>query len=249
MPAASNHSRDLPRQRRAAGDEEARSVPPKRSRILLKTSLSASECLSPSQAARRLALAAPAPRTSRPTSNAQWKIFALSPPSASVVGDDLGVDLLEDARRGRHEGRLDHRRGSRRSCPTRPSTAVAKPICSCAASSTLPKECASGSQRYCRSSLAGSGRAPRSPRPRRSSSCGCSTTPLGRPVVPGGVDQRGEVVGLHRGRRVVDRRRVLGEVGVAERGQLVERDHPVAVAGAVEDDHLAHARQGLVALP
>ena len=35
---------------------------------------------------------------------------------------------------------------------TRPSTAVAKPIASWVDSSTLPNECAIGSQRYCRSS-------------------------------------------------------------------------------------------------
>ncbi len=35
---------------------------------------------------------------------------------------------------------------------TRPSIAVGKPICSWTASSTWPNECASGSQRNCRSS-------------------------------------------------------------------------------------------------
>ena len=58
--------------------------PPKRSRTLLNTSLSASPCC------RRSGSGTPRPSasralTSRPTPNAQSKIFFLAPPSASVV--------------------------------------------------------------------------------------------------------------------------------------------------------------------
>ena len=66
---------------------------------------------------------------------------------------------------------------------TRPSTAVANPTASCAESSTLPNECAIGSQRYCRSS---SDRVPTAllDSPSNTHEECRSRTPFGLPVVP-----------------------------------------------------------------
>jgi hypothetical protein len=66
---------------------------------------------------------------------------------------------------------------------TSPSTAVAKPICSCAASIILPNECDSGSQRYCRSSALRMPSASTAA-PSEVQQSWTSRTPLGRPVVP-----------------------------------------------------------------
>ena len=109
----------------------------------------------------------------------------------------------------------------------RPSTAVAKPICSCAASSTLPNECDSGSHRYCRSS----GRQDAEPVDRRA---------LVDPVVVGqldalgpaggarGVDQRGQV--LRADRRRPPRRPRPGSRRASARpalGQVVQGQLPL----------------------
>ena len=81
-------------------------LPPSRSRILLNTSLSARPCWVLSSPVGCLPCCWRA-ETSRPTLKAHWKIFHLS--AAGVLGgrDDPVVDLLVDARRAAHEGRLD----------------------------------------------------------------------------------------------------------------------------------------------
>ena len=66
---------------------------------------------------------------------------------------------------------------------TLPSMAVAKPICACAASRTLPNECDSGSQRYCTSSTDRMSTASTAA-PSYVQLAWVSCTPLGRPVVP-----------------------------------------------------------------
>ena len=69
------------------------------------------------------------------------------------------------------------------SLSTRPSTAVVKPISSCAASSTLPKMCDSGSQRYWTSSARSRPSSSIAAASYSQQSCG-SSTPFGCPVVP-----------------------------------------------------------------
>ena len=120
---------------------------------------------------------------------------------------------------------------------TRPSIAVAKPQASWAESSTLPNECAIGSHRNCRSSscrmscdvdrlaLVDPGAVPQPD----------ALGPAGR---AGGVDQRRELVGLDGGDRRLDGAGVLDEVLLAEVGERVQGDHPVAVALAVDGDDL-----------
>ena len=67
---------------------------------------------------------------------------------------------------------------------------------------------------------------------------------LGAAGRAGGVDQGRELVGRDRRGRLGDDVGVLGELGRAQRGQVVERDDPVAVgACAVEGDDLDQVRQ------
>lgn len=66
---------------------------------------------------------------------------------------------------------------------TRPSTAVTCPTSICPEVSTLPKTCASGSQRYCTSSVLTRPVAAIAFAMYDQLSCG-RRTPLGRPVVP-----------------------------------------------------------------
>ena len=83
MPAALNHSA-ISRLRAAAPEMKNRTRPPKRSRTLLKTSLSNRPCWSFSGSGTdlpsRLSWS-----TLRPTSNALLKIFSLAPPSAACI--------------------------------------------------------------------------------------------------------------------------------------------------------------------
>ena len=66
---------------------------------------------------------------------------------------------------------------------------------------------------------------------------------LGAAGGAGGVDQRRELVGGDRPRGLLDDARVLGEVGLAELGEVVEADDPVAVRRTVEGDDLGQVRQ------
>ena len=104
MPAAWNHSA-ISRFSGAAPEMKNRIRPPKRSRILLKTSLSNSPCCKLSGTDTGL------PRdcersTSMPTLNACCEQLLLQAALGLLHGDDPGVRLLEDARGGAHERRL-----------------------------------------------------------------------------------------------------------------------------------------------
>ena len=107
---------------------------------------------------------------------------------------------------------------------TRPSMAVAKPQASWAESSTLPNECAIGSHRNCRSVSSRMSwtwiRCPRRPTAVQQPHA------LGPAGGAGRVDQRGELVGRDRLGGLLDDAGVLGEVRVAELGEVVEADDP-----------------------
>ncbi len=88
--------------------------------------------------------------TSRPTSKALLKIFSLAPPSAACMVTILpwAFSKIRGAapmKVGFTTARLSTIRS------TRPSMAVGNPQAIWVESSTLPKECAIGSQRNCRS--------------------------------------------------------------------------------------------------
>ena len=144
---------------------------------------------------------------------------------------DAAVGLLEDARSGTHEGRLHHGPGCRRSSrrgrrprrrSRRPSGPTAAP---CRTSGP------SAASRNCRSS-----------RPRMSCDADrlalvdpravAQPHALGATGGAGGVDQGGELVGADRLRRRRDHVGLLGELGRAQRGEVVEGDDPVAVGRA-----------------
>ena len=144
QPATSVESAALPETRK-------RIRPPSRARIFDRTSRSASAYWArsarpggvPSRRARH---------TRPPTENAQVNSVSLSPPSASTVWTTAECTFSK-IRGGpaMKVGRMIVRLSTILS--RRPSTAVGNPICSCTASSIFPNECASGSHRYCRSSL------------------------------------------------------------------------------------------------
>ena len=165
MPAAWNHSA-ISRLSAAAPEMKNRTRPPKRSRILLNTSLSKTPCCSLSGSGTdlpsRLSWS-----TLRPTSKAFLKIFSLAPPSAACmvmirpcafskmrgaapmnvgfttaeVVDDLVDPAVDGGRRSRRRAGSD--------------------------SSTLPNECAIGSHRNCEVVLVEDVLRLRSRRPRR----------------------------------------------------------------------------------
>ena len=83
MPAALNHSA-ISRLSAAAPEMKNRTRPPKRSRTLLKTSLSNRPCWTLSGSGTDLPSRLSC-STLRPTSNALWKIFSLAPPSAACI--------------------------------------------------------------------------------------------------------------------------------------------------------------------
>ena len=149
MPATPNHSA-MSRLSAAAPEMKKRTLPPKRSRILEKTSLSKSPCCTlrpigtdwPSRLRRS---------TSRPTSKAFLKIFSLAPPSAAcmVTMRPWAFSKMRGAA-PMNVGFTTPRLSTIFS--TRPSIAAAKPQASWVDISTLPKEWAIGSQRNSRSS-------------------------------------------------------------------------------------------------
>jgi hypothetical protein len=180
MPAAWNHSATS-RDSGALPDTNSRIRPPKRSRSLLSTSLSAPACATVS-ARPGLRPCCTAAEYFRPVSNAFANSFALTPPSASTEATTRLCTFSKiRGAPAMNVGRTRARFSTILSM--RPSTADAKPISSWAASSTLPNECDSGSHRYCRS--------PGSRMPSAATAAPSyvqlswtSRTPLGRPVVP-----------------------------------------------------------------
>ena len=148
MPAASNHSA-ISWLSAAAPEMKNRTRPPKRARTLEKTSLSNSLCWRASR--NGTGLPSRLSRcTSRPTLNAWLNSFSLTPPSEAciVTMREYAFSKIRGAAPmnvGRTTARLSM------ILSTRPSTAVAKPQASWVESSTLPKECAIGSHRNCRS--------------------------------------------------------------------------------------------------
>jgi hypothetical protein len=73
--------------------------------------------------------------------------------------------------------------------------------------------------------------------------------PLGAAGRARGVDQRGQRVTVGGGDPVLDERGVTVEQLLAELLEVAEGDHPVAVGGTVEDDHLVQQRQVAAPLP
>ena len=155
--------------------------PPKRSRILLETSLSRTACLRASRPEGSL----PCSRsrlTSRPVSLAALKSFCFRPPSPSII---IWMRAYAFSKmRGAAPMKVGFTTARLSTILSiRPSMAVVKPICSGSVRRFLPKKCASGSQRYWTSvssrMLMASVAAPS----KIQQLCG-SRTPLGRPVVP-----------------------------------------------------------------
>ncbi len=149
MPATWNHSATS-RLSAAAPEMKNRTRPPKRSRILLKTSLSNRPCCSLSGSGTDLPCASSS-ATLRPTWKARSKIFFFAPPSCSCIA------TIRPCAFSKMRGAAPMKVGfttARLSMifSTRPSIAVANPMASWVESSTLPNECAIGSQRNCRSS-------------------------------------------------------------------------------------------------
>ncbi len=162
-------------------------------------------------------------------------------------GDDAGMRLLEDPRRGTHERRLHHAevvddlvdpavdRGGVADRELRGQQHLAEGVRhgQPAELEVVLVEDALGLDR----------RSLVDPRPVP------QPDTLGPPGRAGGVDQGGQLVGTDRLGGLLDHAGVLGEVGVAEGGEVVEPDHPVAVGGAVEGDDLGQVGQlGLVVL-
>ena len=127
-----------------------RTRPPKRSRTLLKTSLSKRPCCRLSRNGTDLPSSLSL-STLMPTSKALLKIFSLAPPSAACI---MTIRLCAFSKmRGAAPMNVGFTVAQLSTIfSTRPSTAVAKPQASWAESSTLPNECAIGSHRNCRSS-------------------------------------------------------------------------------------------------
>ena len=149
MPAAWNHSA-MSRLSAAAPEMKNRTRPPKRSRILEKTSRSKSACWTPRSSGTDLPSAL-SRSTLSPTANAWLNSFSLRPPSACcmVTIRPWAFSKMRGAapmKVGFTTPRLST------ILSTRPSTAVAKPQASWVESRTLPNECAIGSHRNCRSS-------------------------------------------------------------------------------------------------
>ena len=158
-----------------------RTLPPNRAWSFLCTSRCATACLNASSGPGRLPSCRSA-ATSPPTAIPHWKILNLRGPFS--LAPETALLRTFSKMRGtpaRKVGRICPRFST--SFSTRPSTAVQKPIRSCAASSTLPRECASGTQRYWRSSM---DRMPSASMdsPSNTQQSWVSSTPLGWPVVP-----------------------------------------------------------------
>ena len=228
MPAALNHSA-MSWLSAAAPEMKKRTRPPKRSRTLLKTSLSKSPCCSLQRQRHRLALALAAPRPCRPTLKAWLKIFSFSPPSDCLHRDDPAVRLLEDARRRAHEGRLHDAEvvddlvdaavdgGGEAAGELRRQQHLAERV-----RHRQPQELqvvlVEDVLRLDRGALV-------DPRPVPEPDA------LGPAGGAGGVDQRGELVGLDRRGDLVDDAGVLGEVG-ARRARRA-RSRPITQSPSV----------------
>ena len=122
-----------------------RSRPPKRSRMVLSTSLSASFCCAANSAEGR-SPACLARETCSPTSMAQSNSFFLTPPSLAIIS--LIRPCTFSKMRGTAPmmvGRMIARFST--ILFTRPSITVGKPIARGSASITLPKACDNGSHR------------------------------------------------------------------------------------------------------
>ena len=167
---------------RAAEPEMKKRIrPPNRSRIFVPISRSAMAYWTPSSPVGFL----PCSRsslTSRPTPVAQVKSLAFGPPSSAIIV------WMRPCAFSKMRGAAPMKVGLTTArfstiLSIRPSMAVGKPICRGSVRSTLPNTCASGSQRYCRSSsermLIEATAAPSYVH----ELCR-SRTPLGRPVVP-----------------------------------------------------------------
>ena len=137
MPAAWNHSATSLFSA-AAPEMKNRTRPPKRSRILLNTSLSKSPCCTLSGSGTdlpsRLSWS-----TLRPTANACLKIFSLAPPSAACIV------TMRPCAFSKMRGAAPMKVGFTTArfsmiLSTRPSTAVGKPTPSWEHSNTLPNE-------------------------------------------------------------------------------------------------------------
>ena len=244
MPAAWNHSA-MSLLSAAAPEMKKRTRPPKRSRTLLKTSLSKSPCWTLSTNGTFLP-SRTSLSTSRPTLNAWLKSFSFRPPSAACmvtirpcafskmrgaapmkvgfttpeVLDDLVDPAVDRGREAAGElGREQHlaeRVGHRQ--PQELQVVLVEDVLDVDGLALVDPGLV--------------------PQP----------DALGPAGGAGGVDQRGELVGLDRLDRGRHRAGVLDEELLAEVGELVQRDDPVTVARAVEGDDLADARDLALAL-
>ena len=150
MPAAWKNSATSGDSGGAAGDEEAQ--PAAEPGAQLGEHELVGDARAWRAARRRAAAPARCSRlTSRPTPIAQVKIFSFGPPSSSAIVTTRPRTFSKmRGAAAMNVGETTARLSMILS--TRPSTAAAEPVASCAASSTLPNECDSGSQRYCTSS-------------------------------------------------------------------------------------------------
>ena len=106
MPAAWNHSA-ISRLSAAAPEMKKRTRPPKRSRILVKTSLSNSACCLASRNGTGLPSRCELVDLEADLEGLVEDLL-LQAALGGLHGDDPAVRLLEDARRGAHERRADH---------------------------------------------------------------------------------------------------------------------------------------------
>ena len=226
MPAAWNHSA-MSLLSAAAPEMKKRTRPPKRSRTLLKTSLSKSPCWTLSAERDALALAHQLVDLEADLERLVEELL-LEAALGGLHGDDPAVRLLEDPRRGTHERRLhdaevlddlvdpavDRGReaagelGGEQHLAERVGHRQPQELQVVLVEDVLDVD---------RLALVDPGLVPQ-------------PDALGPAGGAGGVDQGGELVGLDRLDRGLDRAGVLDEELLAQVGELVQRDDPVAVA-------------------
>ena len=243
MPAASNHSA-MSRLSAAAPEMKKRTRPPKRSRTLVKTSLSKRPCLTLSADRDRLALALEALDLEAGGEGSLEELL-LGAALGRLHGDDAAVGLLEDAGGRAHEGRLHDAqvvddlldatvdRGSEAARHLGRHQHLAERV---RHRQPAELEVALGEDALRADGLA-------LVDPRRVP----QAYALGTAGGAGGVDQGRELLGRDGLGRRADDVGLLGELGGAQRGEVVERDDPVAVGLALEGDDLdrrAAARRG-----
>ena len=239
MPAAWNHSA-MSWLSAAAPEMKKRTRPPKRSRILLNTSLSKSRVLELERQRDGLALGLE-PVDLEADLERLVEDLLLGAALGLLHGDDPAVRLLEDARRRAHERRLHDAEvlddlvdpavdGGREAAGELGGEQHLAEGVGHRQPQELQVVLAQDVLGLDRGALVDPGAVPQ-------------PHALGAAGGARGVDQGGELVRLDRLGRLRDHVGVLGEVGVAELREVVEPDHPVAVGGAVEGDDLEQVRQ------